>query len=96
MTVKPTVTPSYATYCDGYEEYFSACSDGGVTAVTSTAPVVTTTATSTVVITCPVSFLFTKYIGVPFPTMLIPRGFTAALPTTYLVGADALTTSVVG
>ncbi|KAK8073291.1 hypothetical protein PG994_004190 [Apiospora phragmitis] len=73
VTVRPTGIPSYASaYCDSYEEYFSACSDGGITASTTTAPTVTSTTTETEIHTCYGSYIFTKYLGIPFPTMLIP------------------------
>ncbi|KAK8102263.1 hypothetical protein PG984_015409 [Apiospora sp. TS-2023a] len=73
VTVRPTAMPDYAArYCGSYEEYFSACSEGGVAAATVTAPATTTTATETVVITRLGSYIFTKYLGIPFPTVLIP------------------------
>ncbi|KAK9800095.1 hypothetical protein SCARD494_01888 [Seiridium cardinale] len=71
ITVKPTDVPDYVTYCDGYEQYYSACSDAEVTAVTTTASALTTTTeVSTEVITCFMSRIFTTYLGIPFPTML--------------------------
>ncbi|KAK7972296.1 hypothetical protein PG988_006430 [Apiospora saccharicola] len=73
VTVRPTAMPDYAArYCGSYEEYFSACSAGGVAAATVTAPATTATATETVVITRLGSYIFTKYLGIPFPTVLIP------------------------
>lgn len=73
VTVRPTAMPAYAArYCGSYEEYFRACSEGGVAAATVTAPAATTTATETVVVTRLGSYIFTKYLGVPFPTVLIP------------------------
>ncbi|KAK7917855.1 hypothetical protein PG985_011463 [Apiospora marii] len=73
VTVRPTAMPAYAArHCGSYEEYFRACSAGGVAAATVTAPAATTTATETVVVTRLGSYLFTKYLGVPFPSVLIP------------------------
>lgn len=73
VTVRPTGMPAYASrYCGSYEEYFSACSEGGVAAATVTAPASTTTTTETVVVTRLGSYIFTKYLGIPFPTVLIP------------------------
>ncbi|KAK7973244.1 hypothetical protein PG988_007378 [Apiospora saccharicola] len=89
VTVRPTATPDYAgAYgCDSYEEYYSACVDGlGVSARTTTAPAETKTATSTVIITCVGSYIFTKYLGMPFPTALIPPGISVPQPTTIIVG----------
>ncbi|KAK8037354.1 hypothetical protein PG991_000700 [Apiospora marii] len=95
VTVRPTGTPLYAgAYCDSYEGYYSACSDGGVLAQTTTAPAQTATATSTVVIPCMGSYIFTQYLGIPFPTMFIPGEIPQ--PTTIIVGGDAITTSIVG
>ncbi|KAK8073283.1 MFS general substrate transporter [Apiospora phragmitis] len=72
-TVRSTGIPVYASaYCDSYEAYYSACSDGGVTAATITAPAVTSTSTESLVMTCYGSYIFTKYLGIPFPTMLMP------------------------
>ncbi|KAK9414331.1 hypothetical protein SUNI508_11293 [Seiridium unicorne] len=65
ITVKPTEVPDYVTYCGGYEQYYSACSGAEITAVT------TTTEVSTSTITCFLSSIFTTYLGIPFPTMLI-------------------------
>ncbi|KAK7947048.1 uncharacterized protein PG986_011369 [Apiospora aurea] len=68
VTVRPTDIPAYmSAYCDGYEAYFDACSEGGVVAATSTAPVVTSTTTESLVQTCYGNYIFTKYIGIPFP-----------------------------
>lgn len=95
VTVRPTGTPAYAgAYCDSYEDYYRACSDGGVLAQTTTAPAQTATATSTVILTCVGSYYFTKYLGIPFPTMFIPGEIPQ--PTTIIVGGDASTTSIVG
>ncbi|KAK6839144.1 hypothetical protein PG995_007572 [Apiospora arundinis] len=95
VTVRPTATPDYAgAYCDSYEQYYSACSDGGVTAMTTTAPGETATATSTVIITCVASYYFTQYLGIPFPTVMIPGAIPQA--TTIVVGGDSITTSIVG
>ncbi|KAK8024553.1 hypothetical protein PG993_012619 [Apiospora rasikravindrae] len=67
VTVRPTGIPDYASaYCDGYEAYFDACSEG-VSAATSTAPRVTSTTTESLVQTCYGNYIFTKYLGVPFP-----------------------------
>ncbi|KAI0127224.1 hypothetical protein BJ170DRAFT_732914 [Xylariales sp. AK1849] len=48
VTVSPTEIPAYATYCDEPAEYYSACSEAGITAVTTTAPVPTVTSTTTI------------------------------------------------
>lgn len=71
VTVKPTEIPTYATYCDSYEDYYDACADLGATAVTTTAPPQTTTTTSSTLVTCWASSVFTVYFGIPFPTLAI-------------------------
>lgn len=43
VTVQPTVTPSYATYCENASKYFSACKCAGATPVTTYAPTPTVT-----------------------------------------------------
>ncbi|KAM0547533.1 hypothetical protein ACHAPJ_010277 [Fusarium lateritium] len=55
-TIFPTSVPPYATYCDSPSDYFEACSEAGVTAVTTTLPEPdTTTTTSTSDICAPKS-----------------------------------------
>ncbi|KAJ4246354.1 hypothetical protein NW762_013705 [Fusarium torreyae] len=47
-TIFPTSVPPYATYCDSPSDYYEACSEAGITAVTTTLPKPdTTTTTST-------------------------------------------------
>lgn len=47
-TEAPTAVPAYASSCQGAAKYSSACSCWGITAVVTTAPVPTKTATVTV------------------------------------------------
>ncbi|KAJ3520317.1 hypothetical protein NM208_g13758 [Fusarium decemcellulare] len=42
-TIYPTAVPTYATYCDSPEAYYSACSQAGITPSTTTLPTPTTT-----------------------------------------------------
>ncbi|KAK6220773.1 hypothetical protein LQW54_001965 [Pestalotiopsis sp. IQ-011] len=46
-TVLPTYKPEYATYCSDADAYYSACSEAGVTASTTTLVATTTTETNT-------------------------------------------------
>lgn len=46
-TVLPTYVPDYATYCSDADAYYSACSEAGVTASTTTLDATTTTETNT-------------------------------------------------